>query len=155
MTSWLKSIQAEADAIEITDSDAPPAEETPGDHVVGMATDELKKLFLLMVRYAQKIAESNARGVSANSALREEEKKNTLRLKLQLTVIRDIFWVSCRATFPELWDRDCIGIRKSWEVVWSDVPEKISFGSALREMLGDFLEGEEEESVGDEAATTQ
>lgn len=144
MATWLESILAELKGVSNTQTSFAEPEEEPGprDHAVGVADEDLRKLFFLVKQYRKRTLEIAATLVVCSAKEREVQTKEAQRFNTQADTLKDVFWVSTRAAFPELWDKPSIGIRKGWKVVWSD-PEEHSLGilgailgaGALEEML--------------------
>ncbi len=157
MSEWLSKIQAELTDVSGEDNVEPEEPAGSRDHVVGVANPELRKLFYLFHVYKQKTMEAASAMMMLRGTAREEKEQEAATYSAQAELIKDIFWVSCRHDFPILWDKSNIGIRKSWEVVWTEPSERsagmdlmgaLVSGSALAEML----RRAHAEDDGDEAA---
>jgi len=137
MAMWLESILQELKGVsEAQEGFAEPHTDTgPKDHVVGVADSDLRKIFFLVKQYKKRTLELVAELMVCRSSEVENKTKEAKRYNTQGNVLMDVFWVSCRAAFPELWDKPSIGIRKGWKVVWSDHEER-SLG-----ILGAIIEG--------------
>jgi len=126
MTIWMESILAELKSVSVTvESDAEPDEEPgPKEHVVGIADSGLRKAFCLIKEYRRRTMRTAADVEVSGAKLREEKKNEAKWYYTQAELLSEIFWLSCRAAFPELRDKSSIGVRKGWKVVWSDQEER-------------------------------
>lgn len=149
--TWLESIQA--DLKEVIGEDAVEPEygrSTKRDHVVGVADQSLRKLFCLFLQNEKQARAAMEAALWLNDEEQETKLREAMRFKIQSGVIREIFWISCRQAFPELWDKPRIGIRKGWEIVWIENDGEEDFGifsailgaSALEALLRGSLDGE-------------
>lgn len=119
MPAWLKSIQAALKKVSGEDSVEPDYEGCEHDHVVGVADIELRKLFFLFLQNKKQSQEAAAAVLTFGGKDREAKLQEAARFDTQADVLKDVFWVSCRHAFPELWGKPNIGIRKGWKVVWT------------------------------------
>lgn len=122
--TWLESIRNELECIQPNGYGDPGAEITSRDHVVGIADDELRKLYVLMMRHVLLDFAAKGRYMASAGLERDKLHEEAMRAQAQFEALCTIFWVSCRAAFPELWGKREIGIRKGWQLVWSDPEEK-------------------------------
>ena len=51
MSTWLESINKQLDEIKIKDITQPKSEVKEGEHVVGVADDDIRKLYYLLGKY--------------------------------------------------------------------------------------------------------
>lgn len=125
MATWLESMLAELKGVSDTQTSfAEPEEELgPKDHRVGVADEDLRKLFFLVKQYRKRMLEIVATLVLCRPKEREGLIKEAQRFNTQADTLKSVFWVSARVAFPELWDKPSIGVRKGWDVVWSDPEE--------------------------------
>lgn len=158
MTKWLEAIFAELKGVsEIQESFAEP-EEKPGprDTVVGVADHDLRKLFFVFKQYRKRTLEIAVSISLCGAKEREQKIKEAMRLDTYADALKELFWVSCRHTFPELWDKPSIGVRKGWKVVWSkpeqrglDLLGAIIGVGALEEMLQEGGSGDSSDEASD------
>ncbi|MBI2039380.1 MAG: hypothetical protein HYT22_03860 [Candidatus Niyogibacteria bacterium] len=141
-STWLESIQAELEEITIENFAEPNLEVESGDHIVGIAGDDLRKLHALRRRYGDFAIAAKIRCATSSGPEHDEAEKEFGRFFTQGEAVNSIFWVSCRAAFPEIWDKEAIGIRKGWQVVWSDPDDKRAFTFPVGMPLHAELEGE-------------
>lgn len=128
---------------------APPAGQEDGDHVVAMATDDVKRLFTLRDRLIGKcneftkitrpLSEGLMMGIFINGQHKASVELNTpgspmyeaeAKLKRALVelqsvnsflqIVDGIFWLEVRRQHPDLEDKGTIGIRSDWSLVWMD-----------------------------------
>ncbi len=142
MTSWLKSIQAELARVTDEDSVEPDYEGCEHDTPVGIADQDMRRLFFLMLEYQKKSKEAAAAVLMLRGKEREEKLAEAAYFDTQADVLKDMFWVSCRHAFPELWAKPNIGIRKGWKVVWTDHENLVGVldGEGLKEFLDSLRE---------------
>lgn len=120
MPTWLQSIQAALEMVTGEDAVEPNAEACKHDHVVGVADQELRKLFYLFLQNKKKSQEAAAAVLLLSGKDREAKLQEATKFDSQADVLKDMFWVSCRYAFPELSAKPAIGIRKGWKVVWTE-----------------------------------
>jgi hypothetical protein len=155
MSAWLKSIQAALKKVTGEDSVEPDTEACPHDHVVGVADQELRKLYYLFLQNKKQSQEAAAAVLLLSGKDREAKLQEAAKYDSQADVLRDMFWVSCRHDFPDLWAKPNIGIRKGWQVVWTE-HEKHASGilgaligaSALEALLRGGPDGQPDEAKG-------
>lgn len=126
MSSWLKSIQVALENVSGWDNVDPDGELCPHEHVVGVADKELRKLYYLALQHKKRSQEAAAAMLLLSGKDREAKQKEAEKYDAQADVLRDIFWVSCRSDFPELWGKDSCALRKGWQVVWTEHEEQAS-----------------------------
>lgn len=141
MTAWLKSIQAELERVTGEDAVEPDYEGCRHDHVVGIADQSLRKLYYLFLQNKKQSQEAAASVLLLSDKEREAKLQEAAMYDTQADVLRDVFWVSCRHSFPELWDKPHIGIRKGWKVVWTE------HGHQGLEVLGALMSAVDLESL--------
>lgn len=142
MTMWMESILAELKSVPVTvEGDAEPDEEPgPKEHVVGIADSGLRKTFCLIKEYRRRTMRAAA-DIEVSSATAREEKKNEAAwFYAQAELLTEVFWLSCRAAFPELRSKASIGIRKGWKVIWSEADESRTKISGVVIGLGDLAD---------------
>ena len=105
----------------------PPADMKPDDRKVGILEDEdVKKLYSLAMqcdRQAEELViQIRYSGADERSSMQMLAKIKELKTKAEL--IREIFWASIKDSFG-LWDKDSIGVRRGWVVVWNEPDSNI------------------------------
>lgn len=119
MSVWLGVIPLELASI--TDYTEPVAEfDDRVDHAVGDMTEGQKKLYTRWMDLERSAAQHSLDAQYARD--NEKRRANFLRteeLSAKAAVLRAIFWIDIKDHF-QLWDRDSIGIRKGFIVVWSE-----------------------------------
>jgi hypothetical protein len=156
MSAWLKSIQAALKKVTGEDSVEPDYEGCKYDHVVGVADQELRKLYFLFLQNKKQSQEAAAAVLTLGGKDREAKLQEAAKYDSQADVLKDMFWVSCRHAFPELWSKPNIGIRKGWKVVWTEhehqgleVLGALMGASALEALLrGGGQDGKSNEATG-------
>lgn len=122
MGTWLDKIQEKMAALSPTQFCSPDRELGKDDHVVGEASEGLKRLFTVAQSYVdlkvQKLGD-------ALKAIKNREESAKLRdeandIGAEARLLTKIFWQSVRDEYPELADKPEIGIRKDWKIVWTD-----------------------------------
>ena len=128
---------------------APPAEQEDGDHVVAVANDDVKRLYVLrdrmvdkcneLTKSARPLAEGLMKDIfmagprkarvdltTPDSPMYEAEAKLKIVLaELQSAdslrkIVEDIFWLEVRRQHPDLKDKNTVGIRSDWSLVWME-----------------------------------
>ncbi len=131
ISTFLKLLPLEIE--ETTDYTDPGYELEPEDHVVGVMSDYLKKLYTVMVA---KDGTMKALLAKIEFLDTEEELKETItrlnEMKSKRSAIADVFWICLKDEFS-LWGKNDVGVRTGFEVVWTDSP--------MRRMLGGFFGG--------------
>jgi DNA-binding transcriptional regulator/RsmH inhibitor MraZ len=113
----------------------PNAEISEKDHLVGEADVDLRKLYSLAISWEKTAIETLVAARYINSKTDQEqrmEKANELRKKSE--IMMEIFWISLKDSF-DLWQKQSIGIRKNWKVVWSE-PEVPPILGILGDLFG-------------------
>lgn len=113
-----------------------------GDQVVGTLSDELKKLYLVMVAASDRNGELCARlvkeieefGTSETLPVElQEMRKEHARILLERDLVKKAFWTCLRLHLPETGLSEIV-LRKNWQVVVVDPRAR------LRKVLEDFVE---------------
>ena len=137
-TSWFDLLPADLSGLSTEEVLPPYGDMEPSDHWAGDASndEQLQRLYSL----ARRLAESAARtGLEAQLARKHEQREEfimkcyELRKKAELVI--EIFWISIKDSF-QLWDKDSIGIREDWQVVWSD--QDTSIPPFLKKLIGEL-----------------
>ena len=155
MSAWLKSIQAALKKVTGEDSVEPDSEGCSHDHVVGIANQELRKLYFLLLQNKKQSQEAAAAVLLLSGKDREVKLQEAAKFDTQTDVLRDVFWVSCCHSFPELWGKPNIGIRKGWKVVWCEhghqgleILDALMGSGILVSVLRDGPDGKPDEAMG-------
>jgi hypothetical protein len=135
---FLKSLLDEAEAIQLDGQDGPKVALEEDDKVVGVLSNDLKRLLLLREGYRKKVDTFNkkvyARLAEVGDDLRKiapeenrehEQKKELLSNEIEL--VDAIFWSAVKHEFPAVIGHN-IAVRQGWQVVTF---EDISCGGAL------------------------
>ncbi|MBU2101259.1 hypothetical protein KKH05_00850 [Patescibacteria group bacterium] len=115
---------------------APDSEVSVDDYEVGQASPELQRLYITALQWLKKSAELALQAQFYRGS--DEERMSLVRRALELRskgeILQNIFWAAVRDEF-NLWEKDSIGIRKNWAVVWMDsrIPPIIGF---LQDLFG-------------------
>lgn len=160
MSAWLKSIQSAIKKVVDEDSVEPDYEGCRHDHIVGVADADLRKLYYLFLQNKKQSREAAAAVLLLSGEAREAKLQEAAKFDSQADVLRDVFWISCRHSFPELWDKPNIGIRKGWKVVWTEHEQPsleiigtLMGASALEKMLRGGSDGDPDEATGDKSSS--
>lgn len=161
MSAWLKSIQAELARVTGDDSVEPDYEGCKHDHVVGVANQDLRRLFWLVLQNKKQSQEAAAAVLSLSGNEREAKLQEASTYDFQADVLTSIFWMSCRHEFPELWNKPYFGLRKGWKVVWTEHgPEGFDIFGALisaldlESLLRDGSDTQSDETKGSKSSRT-
>ena len=122
------------------------------DHVVGSMSSDVRKLYQLQFDlHAQEIKISNSLVrdsqtdyidpkflLARQKELRSVSKKSEVVSTMMLVSIRDQY---------DLWDKPEVGVRKGWQVVWSELSEEkqLELDSDLNEIL-EVIKGQDRKS---------
>ncbi len=122
MKTWLETVRAELKKVPDDVSIEPESTGCQHDREVGVAPLELKKLYYLWLDYQKRSQEAAAAVLTLSGDARRAKLAEASYLDSGADALKEVFWVSCRAAFPELKDKQQIGVRKGWKVVWTDHP---------------------------------
>jgi hypothetical protein len=128
--SWLKLLSIElANLKQLVEPN--PEVDPIRDHVVGVASEELQRLYTLanQLEEASEYTKLQAK-FGKDDSIKEEAAKKAYELHKKSEVIREIFWLCLNDEF-ELWDKPSVGVRKGFVVVYSD-PKPPSFLDFLK-----------------------
>lgn len=136
MTTWLDSLLMEINNISLEGAPEPQTELSEEDHVVGEATEEMKRLYAAAQNWERQAAEAY---VAARYEPDDEKKRQhavyAASMANKSSVTMDIFWIEATDAF-DLWGKIGIGIRKGWQIVWQDRSDV-----SLLDVLGGLLGG--------------
>lgn len=135
MTTFVDLILMDVQLVEEKGLIEPQAEPGSGDHVVGTAGPELQKLYSLALTWEKAATEAilAARYSTTKVNLNQTAVKIT-QLREKAKILMEIFWISLKDAF-NLWDKESVGIRKGWKVVWTN-PQSPSIGDILGQIFG-------------------
>lgn len=120
MSTFLKLLPLELQ--DIQNYIEPRQEKVGGDHIVGVISDDLKKLWTLCQQYAESSAKAEAELRFGGAGEEFLGKVNELSEKAK--ALRDIFFIALCDEF-ELWDKKSTGVRKGFEVVWTEEDDSL------------------------------
>lgn len=114
----------------------PTREIDKDDHKVGRASPEVRKLYSLGMQWDRAAHEAAlaARYIS-DKTMQQQTLSRSVELNEKSEILMNIFWASLKDAFG-LWDKPSVGIRRNWEVVWSESEVPPILG-----ILGDLLGG--------------
>lgn len=114
----------------------PPAEKvSKNDKVIGILSDDLKKLYAIYAIFVDSVARQKAglndliaRVVNKEESVTDEDRENVQNYfitKAQLNICRDVFWNAVNEELPETAIARRIALREDWQVVTveDDMPE--------------------------------
>ena len=114
MTTWLKLLPLELQ--EITDFIEPPQKVVRGDNLVGVMSDDLKKLYTLWMLVDKEAEQSK---LNYRFTHKPEDEHKALEYGAKTEALRCLFWVCLKEEF-DLWSKSISGIREGWQVCWTD-----------------------------------
>lgn len=122
MTLWLRAIQGELAKVrpEDTGAYAPDYEGCSHDHEVGVVDGELRCLYALFMKYAQRAKKLAADAIGLPEGSRLTTLEEASWCDAQADALKELFFASCRQQFPELRAKEYIGIRTDWKMVWCE-----------------------------------
>lgn len=128
---------------------APPTGQEDGDHVVAVATDAVKRLYVLggrltdkcneLIKSSRPLSEGIMKDILANGPRKAHVELNTpgspmyeaeAKLKRALAelqsadslrqIVESILWIEVRRQHPDLENKGSVGIRSDWSLVWTE-----------------------------------
>ncbi len=131
MSTWIKLLPMQLADISANHFREPHGELERTDNVVGVMSDDLKRLYTLWID-TQMASEQLV--LEAKFAFKQNERDSSFtrafELRTKTEVLEKIFWVSLRDEFG-LWDKPGVGIRANYQVVWFDSPQPKSIFDML------------------------
>lgn len=115
MSIFLKLLPLELD--QITEFIEPHDPVGEAEHVVGVVSDDLKKLYTLHILKAKAKDEAVVEAKYASPDLRQSLTARADELNGKAHVLWELFRVALNDEF-ELWDKPAVGVRVRWQVVW-------------------------------------
>ena len=137
MPTLLDMVRMELENLSFEGTIEPNAELEPKDHVVGRADMEVRKLYSLAMQW-DKVANETmlAARYLSDRAKQQEAVAKAVELHAKKEILLNIFWASLKDAFG-LWDKPSVGIRRGWQVVWSEFEIPPILG-----ILGDLFGGQ-------------
>ncbi|GAI81636.1 unnamed protein product, partial [marine sediment metagenome] len=97
----------------------------------GVMSDDLKRLYTLMMIFTKE-AEQAKLDYRFSHSFEDEHKAMEYRAKSE--ALRHIFWTCLNEEF-DLWNKDNSGVRKGWQVCWSDDSDEPHLPDFIRRLL--------------------
>lgn len=119
MSTWMYKVFKEIEAINPENLIEPNMEVQPEDHEAGEIDPDLRKLYgyatsILKEALQTRVEAKFLSGDEAQSKFIEAAEKQE-----KCKALMSIFWISAKDAFG-LWNKESIGVRKGWKIVWSD-----------------------------------
>ena len=113
----------------------PPNKIEKSDNFVGVVADEdVRKLFSLAMQMSKKALENADAAYHADSKeLRDQYFEKFEKNKTKSELFLEFFWIAIKERF-NLWNKQKIGIRSGWKVVWME-PEASEVANLPPEVL--------------------
>ncbi len=124
---FLKKVMGMVSEVSLKGMKSPDYGVEEGEEVVGILSDDLKKLYVVMVGAEEKTKALHTRLQKEipelGDKITEEKKKEIIRehatVHLEEDLIHKAFWTCVRLEFPKVGSDD-VGLRKDWQVVLID-----------------------------------
>lgn len=129
MSKVLMDITELIEKIDVSKVPQPEMPALPTDHVVGVMSEDLRKIFGVwrdLGSRAEALSDRIKRLVIKNrhkpEAPPEVQKllDDLLLLGSRVSVLDELFWCSVRHEFGALAGKPALGVRKGWKVVWTE-----------------------------------
>lgn len=103
---------------------------SPGDHVVGQASDSLRRLVCLVGKYERTLQDLGTASLHPcfDPAKREQSAREYERLSLECAILRNACVINLHDAFPILWGKPSWKVCSGWQIAWSDDPVESGFG---------------------------
>ncbi len=138
MSTFLKLIPLEMSAIDKFIEPEIELDEQQ-DHVVGIMTEDLKRLFTVWRNAQKSLAERIwTFKFGDTKEIREQAKQEEPERRMKANVLQEIFFIAVSDDFG-LWDKGRVGVRQGFRVIWREEEEN-SFGGLLRRITGGDLD---------------
>ena len=142
--SFIKEMLARIKAVNLKKDGAlaPKSEVEPGERVVGILSDDLKKFHVVLRSYTENTHNECLRAHSRMSKPTPEDMTLAQRHILahgRLDILRDVFWQGVKEQFPVLVKERKIGLRKDWKVVICPRENEMDQAHRLTEDLGAIM----------------
>lgn len=144
LTLVLKEIVNAMETIRVEDFAEPDTRVGPNDEVVGVMDHNLMKLYTLKEIFHKQGQELARKGMhlladamgAAEQPLALAEVKRELALTHQkYEALEKFFWIEVRYAFPVLADKESIGVREGWRVVWTNRTHPPSISDIIELLL--------------------
>ena len=135
MPTWLDSATTQLGNLVEAEFFEPQVEVGEKDHIVGTAGEEIRRLFTLAQLFTRKAMETAVEARFSHGTDQEKILVKSTRLAKNAEVLMEILWISVKDSF-NLWGRPSIGLRKGWQVVWTDQPDMPTLGDVLGGLFG-------------------
>lgn len=146
MTQLLRDLMAQLAAVNLQNRTGPEDEVEESDHAVGIMNEDLRRLWVL-----RSAAHETLVGLRRDALLATLDAKNQKELEdrikplevpfsaacTRMDLVERLFWDSVRYEFPELALKSKVGVRRGWQIVWTDEPESLSIIDILEAMGAD------------------
>ncbi|MCL4392308.1 hypothetical protein M1413_03175 [Patescibacteria group bacterium] len=135
MPTWFDIVKAEVDSVDEKNLFEPLAEIEDGDHEIGEADMDLKRLYSLAIKWQKSSMELMVAAQYVNNREDQEYKiKKAKELGQKSKLLVEIFWTSIKEMY-NVWHKPSIGIRKGWKIVWSE-PVEPPIPGFLKDLFG-------------------
>lgn len=121
--AWLEWLQAEIMKLSGEDSVELDDVVEQGENFVGTLDIGLRRLYFLSQLLLQQALRAQADAVTLRGEAKLAKLREANHFSSQSRLILGNFWESCKHQFPVLMDKDFIGIRKGWKIVWQSADE--------------------------------
>jgi len=123
--------------LEESDLFCPIAEVQDGDHVVGDASEELKRLYTLGMRKQRASEELQLKArYSSSSAEAQLLLAEASECAVKSETVQALFWIALNDEFG-LWDKRGTGLRADWKVVWFECRD-----DSITDIMRRFFQGD-------------
>ena len=134
MPTWFDIVKAEIDSVDEKNLFEPLTEIGDGDHEIGEADIDLKRLYSLAMKWQKSSMELMVAARYVNNREDQEYKiKKAKELGQKSELLMEIFWTSIKEMY-NVWHKPSIGIRKGWKIVWSE-PEEPPIPGFLKDLF--------------------
>ena len=125
----LKKILNEAAEVSLRDVKSPDHEVEQGEKVIGVLSDDLRRLYVLMTDAAERLESVSQKAAAWLKSFEGEErpkdedqrrKEEFFLAENEHSTIKACFWGSVRDELPEVAGEENIGLRARWQVVVID-----------------------------------
>lgn len=130
MTAFLEELINNLRDVRLEGVHGPPGKVGDKDHVVGVMSDGLRRLWVLFERAIEyfksartAVAHAMVDAISSPNPPKEPPPELVKKINLAESreeALRGLFWESVRHEFPDLYGKESIGVREGWQVVWTE-----------------------------------
>ncbi|MDP3784791.1 MAG: hypothetical protein Q8R12_01805 [bacterium] len=132
MPALLKEIIERLGNIEVDERCGPRGEIQKGDHIIGVMSEGLKKLNALRNKTEQEAKRIALQIIAIVDETRDKEHPEIAKLhpafelaSAKHRAVGEFFWYALQVEFPEVLSKSSVGIRKDWQVVWTEKKTEI------------------------------